>query len=186
MMKKDKILLKYRIIISSIVIVFVAISCVIFFKFNIITSFKKDIKMSDYMQVKMSMSYNQVKLILGDGVKNSLVDKYGIKTELYSWKNKAGGRISITLQGGKVVSKAETVLEETDAKVTLQDFNKIAANMTYNKVKDIVGEGQLIYESEYIANDKNDEYTWINKEGSYMTIVFIENKVIKKSQKRLK
>ncbi len=167
-----------------ILIITIPIVLVLFYlKLSFKTPYK--INMQNFLQIKMGMSYDEVKAILGEGKIDSSVTNSRLNTNLYSWKNNLGGAISITLQGDKVTNKAETKLSKQNSKVNLKDFNTITVGMTYSKIKALFGQGQLICESQYIANDKCDEYSWINSNESFMTIVFIDNKVVHKSETNL-
>jgi hypothetical protein len=171
-------------ILITILIITISITSVLFYlKLNFKTPYK--INMQNFLQIKMGMSYDEVKSILGDGKIDSSVNNSGVTTKLYSWKSNLGGLISITLQGNKVTNKAETKLIKQNSKVTLKDFNMITVGMTYTKIKSLFGQGQLIYEAQYIYNDKCDEYSWINNNKSSMTIVFINNKVVNKAETNL-
>lgn len=149
---------------------------------------KKDNKkysFDKFMQVQMGMTYDQVKAILGDGTEESSSSIGDIKTVAYSWKNSDGSNISVMLQGDKVSTKAQAFLQKMDAKVTMDKYNKINNGMTYDQVKEILGEGQLMSQTQ-IMDTKGEMYSWINSGGSNMNVTFQNGEVNMKAQFQLK
>lgn len=189
---KNKILFSYKFLIVLLIVLIFSIVFIAKGKFfsrldsKLATIKTGKVSIQSYMQIQMGMTYNQIKAILGDGVQNISVDKYGIKSSIYLWKNNKGGSISIAFQKNKVINKAQVLLEKINSKVTMKDYNKLSIGMTYNQVKGILGEGQLISESEYISNDKSDVYSWVNRDGTYISIVFVNDILSSKVQFNLK
>ena len=138
-----------------------------------------------FLKVSMGMTYDQVKAILGDGTEESSTGDGADKTVSYTWKNDDGGNISVMIQGTKVTNKAQAGLQSMDAKVTMEKYNKIKSGMTYDQVKEILGEGQLISETELMGT-KDQMYEWINSDGANMNITFQNGKVDTKTQFELK
>lgn len=72
-------------------------------------------------------------------------------------------------------------------KVTLENYNKIQSDMTYEQVKEILGDGQ-----ENASTEQKDlkivikSFQWVNKDGSNVQIMFENNKVDSKAQAGLK
>ena len=149
---------------------------------------KKDTKkysLDKFMQIQMGMTYDQVKAILGDGTEESSSGDGDIKTVSYSWKNSDGSNISVMIQGGKVMTKAQAFLVSMDTKVTMEKYNKINNGMTYDQVKAILGEGQLTSQTQ-IMDTKSEIYSWINSNGSNMNVTFQNSAVDSKAQFELK
>lgn len=138
-----------------------------------------------FMQVQTGMTYDQVKDILGEGKEQSSSGDGDAKTISYAWKNSDGSSISIMLQGGRVVNKAQVFLKSMDAKVTLDQYNKVRTGMAYEQVKDILGEGQLSSQTD-IFGSKSEIYEWINSNGSDMNVTFRNGKAESKAQFNLK
>lgn len=190
---KNKILFSYKFLIVLLIVLIFSIAFIAEGKFffsrldsKLATIKTGKVSMQSYMQIQMGMTYNQVKAILGDGVQNISVDKYGIKNSIYLWENNKGGSISIAFQKNKIINKSQVLLEQINSKVTMKDYNKLSIGMAYNQVKGILGEGRLISESEYISNDKSDVYSWVNRDGTYISIVFVNDILSSKSQFNLK
>lgn len=145
----------------------------------------KKYSLDKFMQVQMGMSYDQVKGILGDGQEQSSTGDGEFKTISYTWQNSDGSNISIMLQGGKVSNKAQAFLQRMDAKVTMDKYNKINNGMSYDQVKQILGEGQLMSQTELLGT-KSEIYTWINSNGSNMNVTLQNGNVESKVQFELK
>lgn len=189
---KNKILFSYKFLIVLLIVLIFSIVFIAKGKFfsrldsKLATIKTGKVSIQSYMQIQMGMTYNQIKAILGDGVQNISVDKYGIKNSIYLWENNKGGSISIAFQKNKIINKSQVLLEQINSKVTMKDYNKLSIGMAYNQVKGILGEGRLISESEYISNDKSDVYSWVNRDGTYISIVFVNDILSSKSQFNLK
>lgn len=145
----------------------------------------KKYSMDKFNQIKMDMTYAQVKAILGDGTEDSSTDIGGVKSVMYSWKNSDGSNISVTLQGDKVDTKAQAFLQSMNAKVTMDKYNKINTGMTYDQVKAILGEGELTSQSK-ILDVEGEIYSWINSDGTNMSVTFQGGAVNTKTQFNLK
>lgn len=155
---------------------------------NTSTTTKKDDKkysMDKFNQITMGMTYDQVKKVLGDGTEDSSSGDGDEKTVTYSWKNDDGSNITVEVQGNKVVTKAQAMLQSMDAKVTMDKYNKINNGMTYDQVKAILGEGQLTSQTEMLGT-KDEIYEWTNSDGSNMNVTFQDGKVDTKAQFELK
>lgn len=79
-------------------------------------------------------------------------------------------------------TEKETTEENEDSKVTMENFLKISANMTYEQVVEILGEGEQQSESE-IAGSISKIYVW-NGEGflNTITVTFTDSVISSKSQ----
>ena len=70
--------------------------------------------------------------------------------------------------------------------VTLGEFNQLRIGMTYEQAKAIIGaEGALMTESD-LAGAKTAGYQWDNADGSNAMLVFHDDKIMVKSQVRLR
>lgn len=86
----------------------------------------------------------------------------------------------------KPESSTETDTAE-DAKITLEEFNKIETGMTYKEVVDIIGgEGTVQSETSITGNDqyKTTLYSWEGKGslGANANVTFQGGKVVSKAQ----
>lgn len=138
-----------------------------------------------FMQIEMGMTYDQVKAILGDGTEESSSGEGDQKTVSYRWQNGDSSNLSVMIQGGVVTNKAQAFLQSMDAKVTMAKYNQINNGMSYNQVKNILGEGQLASQSS-LLDTKSEIYEWINAGGSNMNVTFTNGAVDTKTQFELK
>ena len=152
-----------------------------------VESKKEDSKINydNFLKIKMGIAYEDVIALLGEGVEQSSSEIGGIKTTMYTWTGKGISNMNVTIQNDLVTGKAQMGLKDMDAKVTLEQFNNVKEGMTYEQVKEILGEGQIISESE-IMDYTSVMYEWINKGGSNMNGVFQGNTLNMKSQFNLK
>lgn len=129
----------------------------------------------------MDTSHEDVVAILGKGEELSSNEIGGIKTVMYSWNGKGLSNINVTVQNDVVILKAQAGLMNMDAKITSDLYNKIQNGMTYEEVKAILGEGELISYGK-IANVESTMYEYINKDGSNANFTFSNNSLQMKAQ----
>lgn len=148
---------------------------------------KEDSKVNydNFLKISMGSTYEEVTAILGEGVEDSSSEIAGIKTTMYSWDGKGLSSLNVTIQDGVVTGKAQIGLKDMDANVTLENFNSVSEGMTYEEVVAILGEGEIISESE-IMDYTSVMYQWMNKDGSNMNAMFQGNSLTMKSQFNLK
>ncbi|NME81650.1 DUF3862 domain-containing protein [Clostridium sp. SM-530-WT-3G] len=144
------------------------------------------ISYDNFLKLKMGMSYDEVKNILGDGKEIPPSEAHGKKTTIYEYNGEGISNITITLQDDCVISKTQLNLKHSDGKeLSLNDYNKINSGMSYDKVKDLIGDGELTTESS-VANSIIDVYSYINKDGSSANFTFDNGSLRMKSQYSLK
>lgn len=148
---------------------------------------KTDTKVSyeNFLKINMGAKYDEVKNILGDGKEESSSEVAGIKTNLYSWNGSGISNLTITMQNDEVTAKAQAGLESMDAKITLDKYNQVKEGMTYDEVKGILGEGQILSQTK-IMDMEAIIYAWINKDGSNANFTFSDGKLEMKAQFNLK
>lgn len=148
---------------------------------------KQDTKITyeNFLNVKMGQSYDEVKEILGEGNESSSSEISDIKTTIYNWNSKGLGNIIITIQNGEVKGKAQMGLNDNKANITMEQYNKIENGITYEQLKTILGDGQILSETE-IMNQKSIMYAYINKNGSNANFTFSNDSMSMKSQFNLK
>lgn len=143
------------------------------------------INYTNFLNVQMGQKYEEVVNLLGQGTEKTSSEVSGIKTTLYSWEAKGGSNLNVTIQNGVVIGKAQFGLKSMDAGITLEKYNGINNGMTYEQVKEILGEGQIVSQDK----SKNSEltmYEYINKDGSNANFTINGNSVKLKSQSGLK
>jgi len=139
----------------------------------------------NFLKIKMGGNLKDITALLGEGSEQSSSEVGGIKTVMYSWNGSGVSNMNVTIQNGIVTSKGQMGLQDMDAKVTLEKYNKVKEKMTYAQVKAILGEGQIISQTK-ILNLESTMYEWINKDGSNMNGTFTGGKLDMKAQFNLK
>lgn len=139
----------------------------------------------NFLKIAMGAKMESVNTLLGEGTETSSSEVGGVKTAIYSWSGPGISNLNVTIQNGIVTGKAQAGLQSMDAKVTLEKYNQIKENMTYDQVKAILGEGQLTSQTK-IMDLESTMYEWINKDGSNMNGTFSGGKLQMKSQFGLK
>lgn len=143
------------------------------------------ISYANFIKIQMGAKQSNVESILGKGTLDTSSEIGGIKTEMYSWTGSGISNMNVTIQNGIVTGKAQMGLDSTYSDVTLEKFNQVKEGMTYEKVKAILGEGQLTSQSK-IMDMESILYSWINKDGSNMNCSFSGDKMQMKAQFNLK
>lgn len=148
---------------------------------------KEDSKINydNFLKIEMGIAYEDVIALLGEGVEQSSSEVAGIKTAIYTWNGKGIENMNVTIQDGVVMGKAQLGLADMDAKVTLEKFNNTNEGMSYEEVKAILGEGEIMSETK-IMDSTAIMYGWINKNGSNMNAIFQDGTLTTKSQFNLK
>lgn len=148
---------------------------------------KSGVTAENYHKIKMDMSYDDAKKIMGsEGEVSSDSEVSGIKTTIYSWQDGLAS-INITVQNGEVVGKAQAGVETDTAEATMDNYNKIETGMSYDDVKKVMGgEGILMSESK-IMDIESSIYAWYASDHiSNCTITMQNGKVSSKAQAGLK
>lgn len=125
----------------------------------------------DFSKVKIDMTYDEAKKILGEGTKDKDSNK------MYSW-GEDGKEIQIIYDDdGKATDISEDGLENNDTKVTEDQYNKIQSDQSYDDVKAIFGgkDGTIIRKT-YGAHGDDDEYIWGNEKDGYIKVTFGDGK----------
>lgn len=143
------------------------------------------ISYDNFLNIKMGMSYDDVKNILGDGIEISCSEFSGNKTTIYEYDGKGISNITITLNNNSVTSKTQLGLKSNNSNISLTDYNKVKNGMSYDKVKELIGEGQLTTESS-IMDSTSYIYSYINKDGSNANFTFDNSGLTMKAQYNLK
>lgn len=148
---------------------------------------KEDTKITydNFLSIKMGMTYDEVKQILGEGSEMSSNEISGIKTTMYTWQGSGMSNISVTIQNDAVTNKAQAGLKDMDAGITMDKYNQVKNGMTYDEVKGILGEGQILSETK-IMDTTSVMYEYINKDGSNANFTFDSSGVVMKAQFNLK
>ncbi|WP_125152368.1 DUF3862 domain-containing protein [Clostridium rectalis] len=148
---------------------------------------KEDIKVNydNFIKIKMGSTLQEAIAILGEGKEQSSSEISGIKTVMYNWNGIGISNMNITIQNGKVTGKSQVGLKKMDANVSLEKYNKLKNGMSYDEVKAILGEGQILSQSK-VMNSESIIYSWMNKNGSNLNCTFSNGKLLSKAQFNLK
>jgi hypothetical protein len=143
-----------------------------------------------FMNIQMGMSYDQVKQILGDGVKDTNALDASPIQQYYIWENNDGSSIRVTFVSNRAIYKEQDNLDNSfKFNITKKQFDKIQRGMTYSQVKEILlVDGQLIkqYGSWQTNNTGSELYEWYNINKSYISILFKNGKVSSRYEENLK
>lgn len=143
------------------------------------------INYDNFLGIKMGQGYNDVVNVLGEGKEQSSSEISGIKTTMYTWAGKGLSNMNVTIQNGIVTGKAQAGLKKMDADITLDKYNKINNGITYDQLKEALGEGQVLSQSK-IMNTESTIYQYVNKDGSNANFTFNGDKLELKAQFQLK
>ncbi|WP_251859759.1 DUF3862 domain-containing protein [Clostridium sp. Marseille-Q2269] len=158
-------------------------------KSSITTEVKKDdnrkVTYDKFSKIKIGSTYEEVKNILGEGKESKSSEVGKIKEVIYTWYNEDGSNMNITIKNNKVIGKGQAGLSSKKAEVNMIKYTKIKKGMDYNKVKEILDDGQLISISE-VNGITRSVYLWINPDGTNMNVTFENGKSIARTQLGLK
>lgn len=144
------------------------------------------INYDNFLKIKMGGSYEDVVALLGaEGTQESSSEVAGIKTVLYNWDGPSVSSMNITLQDDKIMTKAQMGLVDGKSNITLEKYNQAQEGMSYKQVVAILGEGQILSQSEILGMDTT-MYAWINKDGSNANLTFQGDVLQLKAQFNLK
>lgn len=148
---------------------------------------KEDTKVTyeNFLKVNMDSKYEDVFAILGEGKELTSSEVGGVKSVIYTWNGTGISNVTITIQNDVVSGKAQAGLGSKDAGITLEKYNQVTDGMSYDEVKEILGEGQITSQTK-IMDVECLMYTWMNKDGSNANLTFSSDKLGVKAQFNLK
>lgn len=139
----------------------------------------------NFVKIDLGMSYDEVKEILGEGKLDTESKRGDITTQLYSWRGKGLSNVSVIFQNNAVTNKSQFKLQDMDAGLTLEKYDQVQKGMSYEEVKNLIGEGQVSSQGKAI-NKETIMYEYLNKDGSSANFVFDSKGLTLKSQFNLK
>jgi outer membrane protein assembly factor BamE (lipoprotein component of BamABCDE complex) len=153
-----------------------------------------------YSQLKIGMTYDQVKAILGsegqgDRFRNNQQPNSPV---IYHWINGNGSAISIVFDSDKkvinlasynlgnpehlqVTKTEEGILENlSQSTILIDQYNQIKLGMAYDEVVKIMGsegkkDGEINQTSRNLVDNR---YHWVNPNGSEITVIFDQNQKV--------
>ncbi|KHD37121.1 hypothetical protein NL50_07290 [Clostridium acetobutylicum] len=125
-----------------------------------------------FLKVKIGMTYDETKKILGEGKKDTTQKS----AEIYRWKNSDSSYIEVIYSGStnKATEKIEYKLSNNKVKVSKEKYYEVNGKQNYQEVKDILGgEGTLTEEIE-TGKGINKTYMWgnDNDKNGYISVSF--------------
>lgn len=146
---------------------------------------KNKVNYDNFMKIEMGQSHKDVIALIGEGEEQTSSEVSGIKTAIYTWNGDGISNMNVTIQNGVVAGKAQVGLKKADSDITLEKYEKVKEGMSYEEVKNILGEGEISSETK-MANIKSVIYSYINKGGSNANFTFTNDKLQMKAQFNLK
>ena len=126
----------------------------------------------NYLNIKFDTTYDDVKSILGEGMK----DELSANIIDYKW-NDQGKTIIIRTLDGKVVSKTQSKLGKTTANLTEEQFKKVTEGMTFDQVTSILGADYQEVNSKKSDNAIVRTVSWITPDSKAVRVKLQDDKV---------
>lgn len=144
---------------------------------------KQDTKITyeNFLNIKMGQSYEEVVALLGEGKEISSSKVSSTKVTVYDWKETGISDMNITIQNNVVIAKSQLGLESMDAQITMDKYNQVQNGISYNELKEILGEGQILSQDK-INDVESIIYEYINQNESNANFTFSDGKLTGKSQ----
>ncbi len=158
---------------------------------NLQPVFANRITEADYDNLKIGMTYQEVKQILGREGKiyteydSPTIENFGVA---YRWVNNDGtGIIAVFNSENKLIKLSAQNLNtigfgvnRKPPVVTSRNFENIKVGMTYDEVIKIIGSRgtKQPTRDNPLTNPNTAEYIWLNPDGTSMTIVFDSNQKV--------
>ena len=119
------------------------------------------------------MSYEEVKKIFG------AEGKAGAAKGSYTWSDADGMKlVTVAFDNDKLIAVSQIgVIENKDAKVTLEAYNKLNPELSYAEVKEILGSEGVPVSTSFIAGQTIANYSWSNADGSGCALTFANDKL---------
>ena len=126
-----------------------------------------------YLALKQDMSYEEVKKIFG------AEGKAGAAKGSYTWSDADGMKlVTVAFDNDKLIAVSQIgVIENKDAKVTLEAYNKLNPELSYAEVKEILGSEGVPVSTSFIAGQTIANYSWRNADGSGCALTFANDKL---------
>ncbi len=151
------------------------------------------LSMDKYEQIKNGMSHDEVSKILGSNgteTRSSTVGKIELRS--YKWESDKTQRIYVNFRDDKVNSKSQSglsgssVSKDGDADISMDKYNQIKNDMSYEEVVKIIGSEGEQSNSSKIGSSEVSSYRWKGASYSNIFATFRDNKLKSKSQSGLK
>ena len=128
----------------------------------------------NYLNIKFDTTYDDVKSILGEGIK----DELSADVIDYKW-NDQGKTITIRTLKSKVVSKSQTKLGKTTPNLTEDQFNQITMGMTFDQATSILGPDYQEVTLKMSDTGIERFVAWVMPDSKNIKVRFQDDKVTK-------
>lgn len=145
---------------------------------------ESNVTYEDFLSIKIGDTYDKVVSLIGEGEYSSSIGLEENKSDTYTWRSSTGGSFSLTFESKVVTEKIQIGMKKGYYDVNMEKYNKIKKGMTYDQVKEILGDGELFIEMK-IMSSITQTYTWKNEKGAFITCMSSDGKMISKAQKEL-
>ena len=86
--------------------------------------------------------------------------------------------VTVAFDNDKLIAVSQIgVIENKDAKVTLEAYNKLNPELSYAEVKEILGSEGVPVSTSFIAGQTIANYSWSNADGSGCALTFANDKL---------
>ena len=129
----------------------------------------------NYLKIKLDSTYDDVKSILGEGKKKADNNPDVVS---YNWGGSDGQTINVQINKGKVEAKTQAMLGKTTSTLTVDQFNKVTKDMTFDQVVSILGPDYQESSYKKSANAIRRVIIWMRPDFANVTVVLQDDKVI--------
>ena len=128
---------------------------------------------SRYLALKQDMSYEEVKKIFASE------GKAGAANDSYVFESADGTKlVTVVFDKDKLIGISQIgVIENKDAKVTVEAYNQLSPELSYAEASEILGANGDPVSTSFIAGQTISSYSWFNADGSGCTLTFVNDKL---------
>ena len=141
----------------------------------------------NFNKLKFDMSYDEAKGVMGgDGNETSSTKSGSYESKSYQWKDGAKS-VRASFRNGKLSRRNQTGLTDSDGKADISQakFNEVKTGMSYDEVKKILGDGEVVSESRILKTTLTS-YIWKGPKYSSIRTSFKNDELSNKYQSGLK
>lgn len=148
------------------------------------------VSIANYEKIKLDMSYDDVKGIMGsDGEETSSSSAGKYEYKRYKWQND-NKTINVSFRNDKAQTVSYSGYPSAgaprDADLSMDKYNQIKNGQEYDKVKEIIGSDGMLISSSRTSTSELKTYTWRGDKYSTITVSFRNGEVSSKRQSQVK